>query len=164
VDIGFYASFWKEPKGIAYSTLGWYYSQVALKAEEQDMMAHYFAKAAQNYILAAESYFVDDENYVYFLKCALDGYLSCGTPVSTTLDLCKRIRQAIPKMLMIWRTSQLSSGRDKYLEFVLRYEATVQKRVLEGDLSLDDIATVELVSVVTNFFSTNIQQHTRHKN
>lgn len=118
-------------------------------------MTYHFAEAAQNYILAAESYFVDDEHHVYFLKCALDGYLSCGTPVGTTLELCKRIRQAIPKMLLIWRTSQLSSQRDKFMEFVLRFETTVQKRVLEGDLSLDDIATIELVSITTGPFPTD---------
>lgn len=139
-----------------HSTLGWYHTQVALKAEDSDTKKHHFAESAQYYILAADSYLVDDENHVFFLKCALDAYLGCGTPVRTTLDLCKRVRQAIPRMLVIWRTSQLSPQRDKFMDFVLLYETTVQKRVLEGNLSFDDIATVELVGPVAGFYSNDI--------
>jgi hypothetical protein len=78
-----------------------------------------------------------------FLKIALEAIWWRSEPLSVTIPLCKRIRQAIPKMKKIWELSQFAKIRDPNLAQALEFEQSVSRSILEGQLTLDDAARPE---------------------
>ena len=73
-----------------------------------------------------------------YLKCALDNFYLCGTPIRVTLGIMERIRLSIPQMKRIWEYSAISQrGRDKALQTVLWAEEDIRAGVESGKYTLD---------------------------
>ncbi|KIK02046.1 hypothetical protein K443DRAFT_6458 [Laccaria amethystina LaAM-08-1] len=142
LDAGGYLSFWHHPKGEAFSILGWYHMEAAFRSDEDGDKYHHFTESASYYIQAAEMYPEDDEYYPYYLKIALEAYWLRGAPLRDSLALCKRIRIAIPKMLVFWEVSQMAEERDKSLKEALDWEVEQQRALVEDTKTLDSVVKI----------------------
>ncbi|EGN98797.1 hypothetical protein SERLA73DRAFT_160457 [Serpula lacrymans var. lacrymans S7.3] len=139
-DPGFISSFSIYPIGVGLSMKGYYHAQSAKLAEDKiaEQLHHYW-KAAEFYMEAASVYPEDDENHVWYLHCALTNMWKCGTPLRTTLDVLKRIRDATPKMLKIWVDSTAAkAGRDQALKTDMEALEALLMELEAGNVSLDD--------------------------
>lgn len=127
---------------------------VAEEVEKPDL----FGQAAKYYTEAADTYFTDDQNHVYFLKIALEAHWWRGDPLRTTLPLCARIREAIPEMKKIW---EIYIGKmEKEYTMVLDFEKECKAAIEEGKVTLDDIGRPEYMEDTINARST-VREHLR---
>jgi len=124
------------------SILGWYHMEAAFRSDEDGDKYHHFTESASYYIQAAEMYPEDDEYHPYYLKIALEAYWLRGAPLRDSLALCKRIRIAIPKMLVFWEVSQMAEGRDESLKEALDWEVEQQRALVEDTKTLDSVVKV----------------------
>jgi hypothetical protein len=104
------------------------------KQERQEL----YEDSAAYWTGAADQFFKDDENYVKFLKLALDAHWCAGSPLKVTLPLCEKIRQAIPDVKKIWEYSEAVEYLGKWVDQVLAFEATCRKLVSEGRVTLEE--------------------------
>jgi hypothetical protein len=83
------------------SLLGWCHMQSGFKATTFETAAVEFSMSAKYYIEAADNFLEDDEKRPAFLQVALEAYWFQGKPLKDVLPLIARIREAIPKMMVI---------------------------------------------------------------
>lgn len=125
------------------SILGWYHMEAAFRSDGDGDRYHHFTESASYYIqAAAEMYPEDDEYHPYYLKIALEAYWLRGAPLRDSLVLCKRIRIAIPKMLVFWEVSQMAERRDKSLKEALDWEVEQHRALVEDTKTLDSVVKV----------------------
>ncbi|KAG2022691.1 hypothetical protein CC2G_000419 [Coprinopsis cinerea AmutBmut pab1-1] len=101
---GHYELHWLRPKGSALSILGWINAEFgrAMGPAQRDRRIRTLRRAGQYYLETAEIHPVDDEQYLYCLRVALECLPEAGAPLKEILPLCKRFREVVPGVLQIW--------------------------------------------------------------
>lgn len=145
IDPGFLASFWMYPKAEALSTLGWYHMQQGFATEDEKGAKLEFARSSRYYMQCAQSYPEDEENVPYFLYIALEAYWWYGKALREIILLLHQIRDAIPKMKIIWGNSEFSNRRDTKFELGLEFASKCEQALADGTISLNDIIKPETI-------------------
>jgi len=128
--------------------------QLGFKATTFEIAAIEFSVSAKYYIQAADTFLEDDEKRPSFLKVALEAYWFQGRSLKDVLPLIARIREAIPKMMLIWKTCASSKERDFTLKQALSFGEKCEQAVYGGRLTLSDI--VKPMSIVSRSFEFDI--------
>ncbi|VDB91601.1 unnamed protein product [Peniophora sp. CBMAI 1063] len=133
-------SYWIYPIADGYASLAWMH-YFRGKTENEGAGFGRFRSAHKLYLAAAGHLNEDEEYHTYFLALAVDCLWRSRASLNDILPLCRRVRDAAPKMRKIWAHSQLSSARDARIRQILSYEAEHRRRIESGETTLEDVVT-----------------------
>ncbi|KAJ7592876.1 hypothetical protein C8J56DRAFT_1045329 [Mycena floridula] len=147
-DVGFQHSFFSLPLSKALAAQGLYHVKLAEKAMKEHNSAQskeHQLSSANFYRQAADYLPPDDEDYPWFLKCALAYMGPFEPPLRFSLALMQRIRESLPKMRRIWQAHPAMGKRERNpaYEKIVGEEIQLRKLLAEGKLTLDQNVAVQ---------------------
>ncbi|KAF7303066.1 TPR-REGION domain-containing protein [Mycena kentingensis (nom. inval.)] len=138
---GFVTGFSAYPQAEAFSIIAWYHMQRGIEmtrgepdVAENDIMdkAHpHFIESAEYYLKSAETYPPDSEHHLHMLIMALEAQWRGQAPISMTLPLVRRARDALPKAAAIWKAAMPIELKAK-LEEASIFVELCEEKMMEG--------------------------------
>lgn len=145
-DPAAHLAFYTYPRAQALSTMGLYYREKAESLPEKSKEAlSLYRQAAHYYKQGAEEYPEDDETYCFYLAFAFDALIKSGSArLTEVLGTAMKIKNAIPKMRVLWENSALSQSRDMLIAQVLAAEELLLRMKISGKIKFMDTVSSEL--------------------